>query len=176
MKIKKADMNDLKEILNIYSYARRYMKEHKNPTQWGDDRPSESVIKNDITNGNSFVVIDNDVISGVFSFIIGEDETYKKIYDGKWLNDKAYGTVHRLAGNGKSKGIFDFSMGYCEKLIDNIRIDTHKNNKIMQYLLSKRGYKKCGIILWKMDQKGLHTRKRLVRKNLCKFYLLLKNI
>lgn len=166
MKIKKADMNDLKEILNIYSYARRYMKEHKNPTQWGDDRPSESVIKNDITNGNSFVVIDNDVISGVFSFIIGEDETYKKIYDGKWLNDKAYGTVHRLAGNGKSKGIFDFSMGYCEKLIDNIRIDTHKNNKIMQYLLSKRGYKKCGIIYVEDGSERLVYQKEISKEKL----------
>ncbi len=166
MKIKKADMNDLKEILNIYSYARRYMKEHKNPTQWGDDRPSESVIKNDITNGNSFVVIDNDVISGVFSFIIGEDETYKKIYDGKWLNDKAYGTVHRLAGNGKSKGIFDFSMGYCEKLIDNIRIDTHKNNKIMQYLLSKRGYKKCGIIYVEDGSERLAYQKEISKEKL----------
>ncbi len=166
MKIKKADMNDLKEILNIYSYARRYMKEHKNPTQWGDDRPSESVIKNDITNGNSFVVIDNDVISGVFSFIIGEDETYKKIYDGKWLNDKAYGTVHRLAGNGKSKGIFDFSMGYCEKLIDNIRIDTHKNNKIMQYLLSKRGYKKCGIIYVEDGSERLAYQKEINKEKL----------
>lgn len=166
MKIKKADMNDLKEILNIYSYARRYMKEHKNPTQWGDDRPSESVIKNDITNGNSFVVIDNDVISGVFSFIIGEDETYKKIYDGKWLNDKVYGTVHRLAGNGKSKGIFDFSMGYCEKLIDNIRIDTHKNNKIMQYLLSKRGYKKCGIIYVEDGSERLAYQKEISKEKL----------
>ncbi len=166
MKIKKADMNDLKEILNIYSYARRYMKEHKNPTQWGDDRPSESVIKNDITNGNSFVVIDNDVISGVFSFIIGEDETYKKIYDGKWLNDKAYGTVHRLAGNGKSKGIFDFSMGYCEKLIDNIRIDTHKNNKIMQYLLSKRGYKKCGMIYVEDGSERLAYQKEISKEKL----------
>ncbi len=166
MKIKKADMNDLKEILNIYSYARRYMKAHKNPTQWGDDRPSESVIKNDITNGNSFVVIDNDVISGVFSFIIGEDETYKKIYDGKWLNDKAYGTVHRLAGNGKSKGIFDFSMGYCEKLIDNIRIDTHKNNKIMQYLLSKRGYKKCGIIYVEDGSERLAYQKEISKEKL----------
>lgn len=166
MKIRKADMNDLKEILNIYSYARHYMKEHKNPTQWGDDRPSESVIKNDITNGNSFVVIDNDVISGVFSFIIGEDETYKKIYEGKWLNDKAYGTVHRLAGNGKSKGIFDFSMGYCEKLIDNIRIDTHKNNKIMQYLLSKRGYKKCGIIYVEDGSERLAYQKEISKEKL----------
>lgn len=166
MKIKKADMNDLKEILNIYSYARRYMKEHKNPTQWGDDRPSESVIKNDITNGNSFVIIDNNVILGVFSFIIGEDETYKKIYDGKWLNDKAYGTVHRLAGNGKSKGIFDFAMGYCENLIDNIRIDTHNNNKIMQYLLSKRGYKKCGIIYVEDGSERLAYQKEISKEKL----------
>ncbi len=44
--------------------------------------------------------------SGVsFAFILGEDPTYQQI-DGAWLNDQPYGTIHRIAGNGKIKGTF----------------------------------------------------------------------
>jgi RimJ/RimL family protein N-acetyltransferase len=35
---------------------------------------------------------------------------------------------------------------YCEQRISNIRVDTHKDNLIMQHLLAKSGYEKCGII------------------------------
>ena len=34
MQIRKATMNDLPDILAIYAYARKYMKEHGNPDQW----------------------------------------------------------------------------------------------------------------------------------------------
>ena len=34
MQIRKATMNDLPNILAIYAYARKYMKEHGNPDQW----------------------------------------------------------------------------------------------------------------------------------------------
>lgn len=35
MQIRKATMNDLPDILAIYAYARKYMKEHGNPTSGG---------------------------------------------------------------------------------------------------------------------------------------------
>ncbi len=40
MQIRKATMNDLPDILAIYAYARKYMKEHGNPDQWRDSYPS----------------------------------------------------------------------------------------------------------------------------------------
>ena len=39
MQIRKATMNDLPDILAIYAYARKYMKEHGNPDQWRDSYP-----------------------------------------------------------------------------------------------------------------------------------------
>ena len=36
MQIRKATMNDLPDILAIYAYARKYMKEHGNPDQSRD--------------------------------------------------------------------------------------------------------------------------------------------
>lgn len=43
MQIRKATMNDLPDILAIYAYARKYMKEHGNPDQWRDSYPPVSL-------------------------------------------------------------------------------------------------------------------------------------
>ena len=40
----------------------------------------------------------------------------------------------------------ELCLSFCETKISNIRVDTHNDNKIMQYLLEKHGYQKCGII------------------------------
>ncbi len=35
---------------------------------------------------------------------------------------------------------------YCKAYSNNIRIDTHKDNKVMQHVLARNGFKRCGII------------------------------
>ncbi|MBF4807049.1 MAG: N-acetyltransferase, partial [Pseudoleptotrichia goodfellowii] len=72
--------------------------------------------------------------------------TYSIIKNGEWLSYEKYGTVHRVASNGKSKGIFNEIITFCESKISHLRIDTHKDNKIMQHLIEKNGFHKCGII------------------------------
>jgi len=37
-------------------------------------------------------------------------------------------------------------MEYLDGITDNIRIDTHKDNHIMQHNLAKYGFQYCGII------------------------------
>ena len=37
-------------------------------------------------------------------------------------------------------------MAYLDGITDNIRIDTHKDNTIMQHNLDRYGFKYCGII------------------------------
>jgi hypothetical protein len=130
----------------IYAYARLQMKKNGNPNQWGDFRPSDETIKTDINRHTSFLVTQDDEICGVFTFIIGDDPTYAIIEDGNWLNDKPYGVIHRVASNGRHNGIMDFVLNYCESQIDNIRIDTHKDNTIMQHILESHHYTKCGTI------------------------------
>lgn len=146
MNIRKSTIGDLDILLSIYKYAREQMKLNGNPTQWGNNKPSIETIINDITNGNSYIIEKDHQICGTFVFIIGNEPTYENIENGKWLNDDKYGVIHRVASNGKAKGIIDICLSYCENIIDNIRIDTHKNNTIMQNLLEKAGYQKCGTI------------------------------
>ena len=117
---------DLPQILKIYAHARAVMKASGNPTQWGDHFPPQELLEEDI---------------------LGADPTYAAIEDGQWLDDTLpYGTVHRLASAGKHKGVasavLDWSMEHCQSL----RADTHADNKIMQHLLEKNGFTRCGII------------------------------
>lgn len=146
--IRKATKDDLPRIAEIFAYARAQMKLNGNPTQWGDDRPNMDTVATDIENGNFYVSIseENKEVQGVFAFIIGEDETYGYIENGAWLNDRPYGTIHRIAaGEGKS-GLLSESLEFCSSLIPNIRIDTHENNSIMRHLLAKNGFTQCGTI------------------------------
>jgi RimJ/RimL family protein N-acetyltransferase len=148
LKVRKTKPEDLESVMRVYAYAREQMKKNGNPTQWGEDRPGENTIVSDIEAGNSYVVAGegDGEICGVFAFIIGDDPTYRKIENGAWKNDHTYGTIHRLASNGKEKGIFQACLQFCEQCIPDIRADTHQNNRIMQYLLEKAGYERCGII------------------------------
>ena len=147
MTITKAKYDDLEMIIPIYDYARSFMTDNGNPNQWIDGYPSREIIAEDINN-DSFYVCKNEEesIVGAFTFIIGNDSTYENIYSGKWLNDKTYGVIHRLVSNGTTHGITKNCIEWCLKQIQNIRIDTHADNKIMQSLILKIGFEYCGII------------------------------
>ena len=161
MTIRTTTPEDLEKILQIYEYARTQMRQNGNPTQWGDDRPSVAVLQADIQKGRSHVIEKDGRICAVFTFLIGEDPTYRTIEQGRWLDDAPYGTIHRIAGNGTAKGIFRQCLAYCMTQIPNIRIDTHRDNAIMQHLLEKAGFVKCGIIYVEDGSPRLAYQKRL---------------
>ena len=65
---------------------------------------------------------------------------------GQWLNDKPYGVIHRIASDGKTKGIGSFCVNWVVSQCGNVRIDTHRDNVVMQNMLKKNGFQYCGII------------------------------
>ena len=146
MMVRKTQLSDLDEVMEIYGYAREVMKRNGNPNQWCDDKPYREQIEEDISAGNSYVAENEGGICGVFAFIIGEDETYGYIEGGNWLNNEPYGTIHRIASGGKVNGILKTAVEFGFTMTDNVRVDTHRDNKIMQHLLTKLGFTECGII------------------------------
>ncbi|MDE7310398.1 MAG: N-acetyltransferase [Eubacterium sp.] len=146
MNIRKASIQDLGQLLSIYAHAREQMRAAGNPGQWKDSYPSSDLVKKDIQNGSSYVVTENGEIFAVFVFMIGDDPTYAIIENGSWLNENPYGTIHRLAADGRKKGIFRCCLSFCEARTDNIRADTHACNRTMQHLLETNGFQKCGRI------------------------------
>jgi hypothetical protein len=146
MDFRQTNRSDLDEILNLYNLARRYMLEQGNPSQWGNGYPGERIILSDIENGQHFACLDADRIQGCFTFIEGDDPTYKKIVKGEWLNNNRYAVIHRMAVLDHGKGIGSSCIEWSFKRFSNIRIDTHEDNIPMQKLLVKTGFKYCGMI------------------------------
>lgn len=143
--VRTAEMNDLPSILEIYAYARSFMAANGNPNQWGTANPPREMLQVDITERKLFVVENSDIICGVFFFSMEPDPTYEKIYDGKWLSDAPYGTIHRIASDG-SGGIFSACLVFCQSMCNHIRIDTHADNHIMQHVIQKAVFQRCGTI------------------------------
>ena len=138
---------DMARILDIYARAREFMAKNGNPTQWGDNYPSPELLEEDIDTNRLFVYMVNGQMQAVFAFVLGEDPTYKVIEDGQWLNDTLpYGTLHRLASAGESKGIGKAVVEWCLEHCESLRADTHADNKVMQHLLESEGFTRCGII------------------------------
>ena len=138
-----AKTEDLDRILEIYEAARKFMAENGNPTQWNNGYPTRELLETDIRLNRLYSISRNDEICGVFVFFIGDDPTYRYI-EGSWMDDTAYGVIHRIAGNGG--GIFAAALDFCQAQISHIRIDTHHNNTPMQRVVEKADFSRRGII------------------------------
>ena len=147
MKIRKSTASDIDAIMSCYETARQLMRESGNHSQWINGYPSRELVSEDIVGGVSYVGVDDDGdIVMAFAFIIGDDPTYAVIEQGQWLNNLPYGTIHRLGSNGKHHGILKICVDFCMKEVDNLRLDTHADNLIMQHAAEKLGFQRCGII------------------------------
>lgn len=146
MQIQIATEKDLDAIMSIYSHARKFMADAGNVSQWGNGYPERELIEQDITDGNFYICQNNGHVSAVFCFFVGEEPSYKQIFDGAWLNNDKYGVIHRIAVIEHKKGVASFCIQWCLDKFPNIKIDTHKDNIPMQKTILKNGFQYCGII------------------------------
>ncbi len=149
MTIRKSTMADLEKLMEIYAGARERMAAAGNPHQWGDQGyPPRELIRQDIEQGISYAVLDDEGHTvGTFCFFTEPEPDYAVIHDGAWLNDAPYGTIHRVAGDGKARGIVAAAVAYCTGQIPELRMDTHCDNHAMQHVLTKIGFVHCGTII-----------------------------
>ena len=145
--IRKATYDDLPVLMDVFRKARGIMRSSGNMHQWNDGYPSEEIVRRDIDNGHCYVLCEDGKVVATMAFIPGPDPTYAEIYDGGWLSDAPYHVIHRIAvaepGHNAAKALLDWGFGQT----GSIRIDTHKDNVIMQHVLSKYGFTHCGMIL-----------------------------
>lgn len=154
MTIRKATLADIPVMQEIFSIAREFMAATGNPNQWAENYPSLEQLTSDIDSGDSYVCLKDGKVVATFVLRGGNDPTYDVIYDGAWKNDNPYATIHRIASNGAVKGIFSIAMDYALQHYSTIRIDTHRDNKVMQKAILKAGFEYCGIIhCWSGDER-----------------------
>lgn len=151
MRIRKSTIDDLNRIMELFSDAREYMAENGNPNQWKKTWPPAELIEEDIKQDKSYVCVEEtqegERIIGTFFYDDGPDHTYDKIYDGAWKDDiRPYRVVHRITTDRNTRGVGSFCLNWAYDNFQNIRIDTHRDNKPMQGLLGKLGFEYCGII------------------------------
>lgn len=143
--IRNAILEDLPRIEEIYSYARKFMTDNGNPDQWGKVYPPRELLAADIAGSVLYVITEEEEIHGVFYFSLGKDPTYAEIFEGSWRSQEPYGTIHRIAGDG-SGGVLKSAVDFAQQAISHLRIDTHRDNLVMQKALVKQGFKQRGII------------------------------
>ena len=152
--IRLANEKDIERILEIIKDAKTFLKENK-VLQWQDDYPNRDTITNDIDKRQLYVYEEKEVLAFI-AIIEGIEETYNTIYDGAWLSNDSYLTIHRIAVKKEARNkdiaskLFMYAIDYAKKKkIKSIRVDTHKDNKAMQRLILKHNFKKCGFIYLK---------------------------
>lgn len=152
--IRKSTEQDIPRLKEIFAIARRFMAETGNPHQWAATYPSHEQLLKDISSGNSYVCVKAGEIVATFVLRGGVDPTYDVIYDGVWPNSNPYATIHRIASSGEEKGIFRTAMEFALQQYGTIRIDTHRDNQVMQHVIRQAGFEYCGIIhCWNGDER-----------------------
>lgn len=147
-RIRPAKVSDLPAMLEVYAAARAFMAANGNPHQWGDEGyPHRELLEQDIARGQSYVAEGEDgAVHGAFMLAPGPDPTYAVIEDGHWPDDGPYGVIHRIAGDGTVKGLVSQAVAFAQTRYPALRIDTHRDNTVMQKALAKTGFTYCGVI------------------------------
>lgn len=145
--IRKASIKEIDSVLEIYEYAKRFMDEHGNEKQWsGNNAVTKDKVEAMLKNEQLYVGEDNGRIEFVFAYVLGGDSVYDVIENGSWLNDEPYAAIHRVASAGRTRGVVKTITDWALERNNNLRIDTHHDNYVMQNALEKAGFIRCGIV------------------------------
>jgi len=168
MELRKARKEDIPAIMRIIAQARKSLAERK-IDQWQDGYPDEEAFLLDIEKGCCYLAVEKEKteqpeseiehILGVAAMILDGEPDYDTIYEGAWLGNDSYITVHRVAveEGQKRKGVASFLLSEAERIakeqkLSSLRMDTHRDNQPMQTCLIRNGLKRCGIIYLKRDR------------------------
>lgn len=156
MKIRKATLEDIDNIMHMYNSCVRGMID-EGINQWDSTYPNKQIILNDIKYSTFFVVeIKKEIVAGI-NIDKNQDYTYKSI---KWHDtSNSFLVVHRLAVKKEywNKKIGKKLMLFTEELVINnklnsIRLDTYSGNQKAMNFYSRLGYKNMGSIQLKINK------------------------
>ena len=154
--IRPATAADLPAVLPVFEAAKAIMRADGNHDQWGAPGfPGDALLLRDIARGGGFVIsseaegeVEKSIVA-YFALLPSPEPTYDVI-DGAWLTDGPYGVIHRIASYPEVHGIFSAVIDFAAARYPHLRIDTHRDNRIMQHLIDMAGFTYCGVI-WLED-------------------------
>ena len=144
---------DVDNIMLTIRQARNYLKKHR-VDQWQGDYPAEENVREDISNGDSYVMIYGGRVAGFFCLTDRPEPSYDALTDGKWYGGGLYCTLHRSAvmAEYRGSGMADRMIAAAEEVArakgaGTLRADTHRHNEAMKALLRRCGFTYRGNIL-----------------------------
>lgn len=158
--MKKATMDDLDTVIEIIELAKKTLKQ-RGVNQWQDGYPDAEILKDDISQGITYLMMVDGEVVGTAALQQGIDENYQVIEDGNWdeNSEDKYTVIHRIAVNAKfaGKNLSDTMIHHLLTLsrqlgYTDVRIDTHFENKAMQHVIEKNGFIHRGTIRMHEDR------------------------
>ena len=152
--------NEENIAMDIINQAKAYLKE-QGIDQWQTGYPNVETILGDIATQKGYFIMEDDRIFGYMCIDYDGEPAYLEL-KGDWLSaaDAPYVVVHRLAfaKESRGKGLADVAFRLVEeqagaKRIQQFRVDTDNDNKIMQHVLQKNGFTYCGVIWFDNSEK-----------------------
>ncbi len=147
-----SEARDVPQILAIITQAQAYLAA-QGIDQWQNGYPDEAVIKSDIARGVGYVLDRDGVVRGIAAIVFDGEPSYRAIHDGAWTTPEPYACIHRIAldASFRGTGLADALMAEADRVIrargiTSVRIDTHPDNQVMQRMLARNGYQRCGVI------------------------------
>ena len=140
---------DVPALLPVFEAAKAIMRADGNFEQWSAPGfPGEDLLLQDIARGGGYVIEKADIVA-YFALFPSPEPTYNHI-EGAWLTDEPYGVIHRIASYPDVHGVFSAIIEFAAARFPRLRIDTHRDNRIMQHVIGAAGFTYCGVI-WLTD-------------------------
>ena len=150
MEIRLAFPNEVDAIMQVIEEAKKCLAD-AGSTQWQNGYPNTETIIEDIISGQAYVALEEGELLAYAAVTKSPEKAYEAIYDGNWEGKEAeYLVFHRIAvaSDVQGKGV---AQTFLEGLIEgfdylDFRSDTHAQNKVMQHIFEKLGFKQVGKV------------------------------
>ena len=150
MEIRLAFPNEVDAVMKVIEDARKTLAK-SGSDQWQNGYPNADIIIDDIISGQAYVALEEGELLAYAAVTKSPEKAYEAIYEGDWQDgDSEYLVFHRIAvaADVQGQGI---AQTFLEGLIEgfdylDFRSDTHAENKAMQHIFEKLGFKKVGKV------------------------------
>ena len=150
MEIRLAFPNEVNAVMKVIEDAKKTLAK-AGSDQWQNDYPNADIIIDDIISGQAYVALEEGELLAYAAVTKSPEKAYEAIYDGNWEGKEAeYLVFHRIAvaSDVQGKGV---AQTFLEGLIEgfdylDFRSDTHDQNKVMQHIFEKLGFKQVGKV------------------------------
>jgi len=150
MEIRLAFPNEVDAIMQVIEEAKKCLAD-TGSTQWQNGYPNTNTIIEDIISGQAYVALEEGELLAYAAVTKSPEKAYEAIYDGNWEGKETeYLVFHRIAvaSDVQGQGV---AQTFLEGLIEgfdylDFRSDTHAQNKVMQHIFEKLGFKQVGKV------------------------------